>query len=386
MKIKPSQKARIVSLILFCALILPHLTLFVNSSGELSQSRLSAKSAILVDADSGAVLFEKDARRRMGEASTTKIMTALVAAETLPLEHTVKIPPEAVGVEGSSVYLREGEILSIGDLLHALLLASANDAAVALAIACAGSVEDFAQKMNERAYSLGLSDTNFTNPHGLYDEQHYTTAYDLAQISAAALNNEELAEIFAKRKTEIPLGVTKDAPEGEGVRYLQNHNKMLVLYNGAIGIKTGFTKKSGRCLVSAARRDGLTLIAVTLNAPSDWSDHSALLDYGFEHYRRVTLYDVGEFTYQYAVSGGREQYVCATNSAPISLTVAISDVSAPASKLVCFPQRFEVAPISEGTYLGSLTVRVGNAECSSPLVAAYTVARAEKQRKFFPKS
>ena len=385
MKIKPPQKARIVSLILFCALLLAHLTPLVNSSGKLSQSQLSAKSAVLIDADSKLVLFEKNSRCRMGEASTTKIMTALVVAKTLPLDHKVQIPAEAVGIEGSSVYLREGEILCVGDLLRALLLASANDAAVALALACADSIEDFAQMMNDRARELGLEDTNFTNPHGLFDERHYTTAYDLALISAAALQVNELAEIFAMRRATIPLGVTEQLPSGEGVRQLQNHNKMLALYDGAIGMKTGFTKKSGRCLVSAARRDGLTLIAVTLDAPSDWSDHTLLLDYGFENYRRVTLYDAGEFTYQYAISGGREQYVCATNSAPISLTVAVG-AALDHSAQVFFPQKFEVAPLYEGTHLGSLTVRVGNAECSSPLVAAYTVERAGRERKFFPKS
>ncbi len=373
--------SRALSLLLCCAILLPFSALKVSStaSAYLPQN-LSAHSAILIDSD-GAVLAEKNSRERMGEASTTKIMTALVIAESMPLDTLITIPDEAVGTEGSSVYLCAKEQLTVRELLYALLLESANDAAVALAIASAGSIEAFAEKMNERAYALGLCDTNFKNPHGLFDEEHYTTAYDLAMISAEALKIPALREIFATKKTQISLGVTQETPEGDGKRYLHNHNKLLSRYEGAIGIKTGFTKRTGRCLVSAAERDGMTLIAVTLNAPDDWRDHALLLDYGFDNYERVTLFDVGEFSYQYAVSGGCEQFVRATNSVPLSLTLPKN--SREYSLALEFEQRFETAPLAKGTRLGTLTLKTALGESTSPLVAAYSIDTPRKKNRFF---
>jgi len=250
---------------------------------------VSAESAVLIEASTGNILFEKNARTRMGMASTTKIMTALVALESSSPDTLVEIPPEAVGIEGSSIYLKAGETLTMEDLLYAVLLESANDAATAVAIAVAGSVDGFACLMNEKAAALGLIDTHFTNPHGLYHEEHYTTAFDLAKLSAYALRNPDFARITATKKKIIPLS------GNEGSRVLLNHNKMLRLYDGAIGVKTGFTKRSGRCLVSAASRDGLTMIAVTLAAPNDWSDHSAMLDLGFASYTSVSLAQKGDF-------------------------------------------------------------------------------------------
>lgn len=376
-----SFRARALSLLLCCALLLALPTFFASGAESVySPQNISARSAVLIDSN-GAILAEKNAHERMGEASTTKIMTALVIAEAMPLDTLVTIPDEAVGVEGSSVYLCEGEILTVKELLLALLLESANDAAAALAIASAGSIDGFAEKMNERARALGLKNTNFKNPHGLYDEKHYTTAYDLAKISAEALKIPALCEIFATKKAQISSGVTKDMPNGEGKRYLHNHNKMLSLYEGAIGVKTGFTKKTGRCLVSAAERDGLTLIAVTLNAPDDWRDHALLLDYGFDNFEHVTLFDTGEFSYQYAISGGCEQFVRATNSLPLALTMPKENREY--TSLLEFEQRFEIAPIQASTRLGSLTLSSSLGTVSSPLVAAYTVDASFKKNKFF---
>ena len=248
---------------------------------------VSAKSAILLDADSGRALYEKNARIRMPMASTTKIMTALVALENCDTDETVKISPDAVGVEGSSVYLAAGEELTLGDLLYALLLSSANDAAEAIAIHVSGSVEGFVGLMNESAKRLGLFDTCFDNPHGLHSEKHYTTALDLARLTAYALRNES----FLRRVSTYKYNIK--SADGT-VRYLVNHNRLLKSYDGCIGVKTGFTKKGGRCLVSAARRDGLTLVAVTLSAPDDWNDHKTMLDYGFSNYRSVLLCEKGE--------------------------------------------------------------------------------------------
>jgi len=340
---------------------------------------LSAKSAVLIDADDGRILYESNAREKMGMASTTKIMTALLVAEMLPFDKTVSVPKEAVNVEGSSVYLCEGELLRVEELVYALLLSSANDAAVALAVCASGSIESFAQKMNEKARSLGLCDTSFTNPHGLYNDAHYTTAYDLAIIAKEALACEKLRPIFSARRAEISQGVTAEAPEGLSKRYLYNHNKMLSRYEGAIGMKTGFTKKTGRCLVSAAQRDGLCLIAVTLSAPDDWNDHTRLLDLGFESYERVTLFDAGEFTYCYSVTGGTEDFVTLTNAVPLALTRKKGDDE---PKIQIFSrQRFEFAPISVEDELALLVLTTNEKELSSPLIAAHGVERADKAKK-----
>ena len=373
--------ARFLSLILLCAVCTALLPLPAKSVGVESvfASGVSAKAAFLMELEDKLCLYEKNADERMGEASTTKIMTALVVSEIMPPDKIVSVPTEAVGVEGSSAYLSAGELLSVRDLLLALLLQSANDAAVALAVAAAGSVEEFAELMNRKAAELQLKNTHFTNPHGLYDEQHYTTARELALITAEALKVKELREIFATKSATIPRGATAEDPDGEGKRYLRNHNKMLSLYDGALGVKTGFTKKTGRCLVSAAERDGMTLICVTLGAPDDWNDHSSLLDYGFSSYARVTLYEKGEMRIPYALTGGSEQYVTATNSEPLMMTLPKGfEVSQSALSLE-FPQHFEFAPVEAGALLGRATVNIEGRQISSPLVAAYGVPSAKRR-------
>ncbi|MCQ2418879.1 MAG: D-alanyl-D-alanine carboxypeptidase [Clostridia bacterium] len=231
---------------------------------------VSASSAILYDSTAGKVIWEHRSEESALIASTTKIMTAFLVVQLCPMETMVTVPREAVGTEGSSAYLRAGERLSVRDLLLGLMLSSGNDAAIALAKYTCGSVEDFVRLMNWEAAKLGLENTRFANPNGLDDENNYSTALDLAKLTAAALQNERFAEIV----------VTKQAQIGGG-RRLKNHNKLLWQYDGCIGVKTGFTKAAGRILVSAAKRDGRTLIAVTINDGNDWADHKALYDYGF---------------------------------------------------------------------------------------------------------
>lgn len=338
---------------------------------ELSPNEISAQSGILIDAHDGNVLFEKNARTRMGMASTTKIMTALVVTEACDVDEQVKVDQRAVGVEGSSIYLKVGEVLTVEQLLYALLLNSANDAAVALALHVSGSVEAFAQKMNAKAMALGLCDTNFVNPHGLYDDAHYTTAYDLSMIAKEALKNDIFKKIVSTYKKTIPLD------NGEGTRVLVNHNKMLRLYDGAIGVKTGFTKKTGRTLVSAAERDGLTLIAVTLNAPSDWNDHTLMLDYGFANYTRVTLFSAGEFRYALDIGGGTSDYAILTNTQDIAMTLRKEHTDAKRtvetySRLIC-------APIRSGATLGRVTFYCDGQSSSSTLVAASDVQMREQK-------
>ena len=301
------------------ALSLAFCTLFMPAHAEetaTSPPSLSAKSALLMEADNATVVWEKNAHTRLPMASTTKVMTALVALELANPDTVIEIDAAAVGTEGSSVYLCEGETLTLEELLYALMLESANDAAVAIAIGVAGSEEAFVDEMNRKATSLGLCNTHFANPHGLDAEAHYTTAYELALIAREALQDPLLKTIVSTRKTTIPHQST------DGVRLLVNHNKMLRQYDGCIGLKTGYTQKSGRCLVSAAERDGVTMIAVTIDSPDDWSDHTKLLDFGFSNYRRVELCPA-DYQFCLPVVGGKEPYVVLGVEQSYSVTLPI---------------------------------------------------------------
>lgn len=276
----------VLSLSLFCGCVL-------------AAPGISAQKAILVDALSGQVFFERDADSRSLIASTTKIMTALIICERCDLDQVVQIPRQAVGIEGSSLYLREGEKVTVEQLLYGLMLRSGNDAAAALALHCAGSMEAFAEKMNEKAAELGMTNSHFCNPHGLDAEDHYATARDLSILAIAAMENETLRRIAS----------TKSISFAE--RSLVNHNKLLWRYEGAIGIKTGYTKAAGRILVSAAERNGRRLVCVSINAPNDWSDHAALLDDGF---RRFELRRIA--------AGERAAQVQLLSGATVNLTAA----------------------------------------------------------------
>ena len=248
---------------------------------------VSAKAAVLFSPQTGRFLFEKNPDKRLPMASTTKIMTAMVVLEHLPPERVVTVRKEACGVEGSSLYLQPGEQLTVRQLLEGLMLRSANDAAEMLALETAGSIEAFAALMNDAAARLGAVDTHFENPHGLDGKEHYTTARDLAKIAAAAMKTELFCEIVGQRSVRMP------SADG-GVRVVTNHNKLLHLYDGACGVKTGFTNKCGRCLVGAAKRDGVELISVTLAAPDDWNDHKKLFDFGFSFLECRCLAGKGE--------------------------------------------------------------------------------------------
>ncbi|MBE6588865.1 MAG: D-alanyl-D-alanine carboxypeptidase [Ruminococcaceae bacterium] len=373
-------KKSILFLLCLC-LLLPSLCPTTHATDATSSLSVSAQSAILIEAESGKVIYEKEANRALPMASTTKIMTALVALEEMSPDTLVTVDGAAVGTEGSSVYLIEGEQLTLAQLLYALLLESANDAAVAIAIAVAGSVEEFAALMNERAKALGLTDTHFTNPHGLDHEEHYTTAHELAIIAREALSNELFCTIVSTRKTTIP-----HAGE-EGVRLLVNHNKLLRLYEGCIGVKTGYTQRSGRCLVSAAERDGVRLIAVTINASSDWDDHTRMLDHGFSLFRSVTLCKSDELLYPLPVVGGTDAYVMLGNRETVTATLPKSATEIE-TRIEC--RRFEYAQISEGETYGkavflSDTDGDGRKETvgECPLTALYTVSKKAHKNKFW---
>ena len=269
------------------------------SAPAFAAPELSAASSILMDGSSGRVLYEHNAREERLIASITKIMTALVAIESTPdLDQMVTVKREYTLAEGSSMYLKEGEQLPLRTLLYGLLLASGNDAALAIAGFCAGSEPTFVDWMNQRAQSLGMTHTHFSNPNGLNDETHYSTAEDMARLTREAMGNAVFAEIVATKSITL------------GAHSFQNHNKLLWRYEEAVGVKTGYTELAGRTLVSCAVRNGQQLIAVTLDDPNDWDDHVNLFEYGFQTYPEHILCRVGKRLFQLPVLDGEEQVVC----------------------------------------------------------------------------
>jgi len=329
------------------------IALFLLFSGFLPQKisalGISAKYACVIDAMSGNVLYEKNAYEKHSMASTTKIMTALVALENKPLSDIVTASAEAAGTEGSSIYLKQGEKITLEDLLYGLMLASGNDAAVAIAEHVGGDVDTFAKMMTEKAKSLGLKNTSFKNPNGLDEEGHYTTAYDLAIITKAALENEKFKEIVSTKTKNI-----SNADESY-MRTLSNHNKLLKLYPDCIGVKTGYTKKTGRCLVSAAERDGFRIIAVTLNAPDDWNDHMRMLDYAFSSYSAKPLIIKDMVLKTIPVSNGSSDRLELLADDNCFVTITGKDDLANINLKYKTPQKID-APIKKGTIIGNVEI------------------------------
>ena len=266
---------------------------------------LSSKSAVLIDGD-GRIVYSENADLRLPMASTTKIMTALVALDFFDPQKIVSITPDAVGTEGSSAYLTAYEKIPLIDLLYALMLQSANDAAIAIAVAVGGDLSTFVDMMNKKASDLGLENSHFMNPHGLYEDGHYTSAYDLAVIMNAAMHNEIFAKIVSTKKYV-------SEPECGLKRYFTNHNRLLWRLDSCIGGKTGFTKKTGRCLVSVTDNDGLVLVAVTLSDPNDWTDHEKLHAFGKSRYVKRVLAKKGQYAVDVAVENSDQKNVTLVN-------------------------------------------------------------------------
>lgn len=335
--------------------------LFSSVGAAAFEPNVSAQSAILIEAQTGYVLYEKNADAVLPMASTTKLMTALVASENCDLNSTVTIPKSVVGIEGSSIYLKENEKISVLELLYAILLSSGNDAAEALAYAASdGSRQTFISMMNDKAKDLGLVNTHFSNPSGLPEEGHCTTARELAIIAMSVSQNAVLSEIMATEQ------ITLENEDGY-TRYYSNHNSLLRMYDYADGMKTGYTKQAGRCLVSSATKDGVKLICVTLNAPDDWNDHIKLLDYGFEHAELSTLIGFGEISVDVPVGGGLKKWITATNFSEISLPIFdgknIYRFEYATPKLV-------FAPVKKGNIIGEINCYYGNELiCQYPLAA-----------------
>ncbi len=309
-----------------------------------AEPSVSAKGAVLINAKTGYVLFEKNAHTVLPMASTTKIMTALLLCEAGDLDREIIITDEMVRVEGSSMGLRAGMTVTRRDLLYGMLLASGNDAANAAACSVSGSVSAFISLMNRKAKSLGLKNTHFATPSGLDAEGHYTTAYDLAILASRAIENPDFLEACSSKSATLYFG---DPPAEHTVT---NHNRLLKSYEGLIGVKTGFTKKSGRCLVTAAKRDGAVIVAVTLNAPSDWNDHRQMLDYGFSVLNEVNLSElIGEKTL--SVVGGREDKV-ACRIEPASVWLHKNEIASVVSSVEL--ESFVYAPVKKGQSVGNI--------------------------------
>ncbi len=327
---------------------------------------LSAQRAILLDAETGRILYEKNAEEKSLIASTTKIMTALVVCEQCNVLDRMRIPKEAVGIEGSSIYLREGEILTIQELLYGLMLHSGNDAAVALAIYCGGTVEGFAQLMNDKAHRLGMKNTHFVNPNGLDDPAHYSTAKDMAILASYAMDN----PIFAKTVS------TKTVRAGG--RSLRNHNKLLWRVEGADGVKTGYTKAAGRILVSSAVRQGRRLVAVTVNDPNDWQDHEQLLVNGFEQYNVQTLVSEGDCLGCVEVAGGEQISVELIADDDFSYALAGGE----SAQIILQGPGFVYAPVVQGQEAGFAYVCLGSAVVGKiPLRFGQTIEQQKEQKQ-----
>lgn len=342
----------------------------------------SAKAAALVNGDTGELIFGQNTNEHLPMASTTKIMTALLLCENGDLEREITVTEEMLKVEGSSMGLLAGDRVTLHDLLYGMLLASGNDAANVTAYTLGGSIDGFVQMMNTRAAELGLKDTRFETPSGLDGEQHYTTASDLAQLARYALQNKAFAEAAASKSAVLSYG---NPPYK---RMLSNHNKLLNSFEGAVGVKTGFTKKAGRCLVSAARRDGKYIVAVTLNDPNDWQDHKALLEYGFSAIKSITVSPEIK-CYTVPVIGGTENEL---NISIQSYTVNTLDGEGFECKINL--PRFVYAPVNENEAIGSVIYTKNGiplAEyrlCSDKAVAAapgkdFTVAICENIKYIF---
>lgn len=338
---------------------------------------VSAQSAVVLTADTGTVLFEKDGHTPRPVASTTKIMTALLALEAAQErgDPLVDITQEMVAVEGSSMGLQAGDSISLTGLAAGMLLASGNDAANAAALYLDASLESFAARMNQRAAVLGMEDTHFVTPSGLDGEDaqglgHLSTAYDMALLARAALEDQAFRQLCSSPSLAVEF-----AEPVKRVTYT-NHNKLLTQYQGCVGVKTGFTKEAGRCLVSAAERDGALLIAVTLNAPNDWEDHAALLDYGFTQVEPYPLAG-GDVRLTVPVVGSPVEVVSLRGSNGGEVTLPLGQ-GAQVERVVHAP-KFLYAPVEAGEQVGEICWYLeGQLLGSAPLTAAGAAPLQEK--------
>lgn len=357
---------RITAVMLAMAAVFAYNTGIASADKEKEDIKITAKSAILIEAYTGRVLYEKNAFERMPMASTTKIMTAILAIENCNLDDIVEVGPNASGVEGSSIWLSPGEKIQLCDMLFGLMLASGNDAAVAIAEHVAGGVDKFVEMMNLKAKEIGAYNTHFCNPNGLTEDDHYTTAYDLALISAYAMKNDFFRELVKTQYKTIPW-------EGhDWDRVVKNKNKILWQYEGGNGIKTGFTKAAGRCLSASAQRDGLQLISVVLGAPDMFSDCMKLMDMGFENYSSKLVVKKGEYIGDVAVKHGVKDGLPVYTQEDVYYPLT-EEESGLLDKRIYLENELD-APVAEGDNVGYIDIWLGgNQICSVTLTAPETI-------------
>lgn len=334
----------------------------------LETPEISAKAAVLMEAGSGDFLYEQNADAPMLIASTTKIMTALVVLEHCDPEEVYTIDAAWTGIEGSSMYLAPGQVITVRGLLYGLMLASGNDAAVALACIAAGSVEAFSVLMNEKAQALGCENTHFSNPNGLDAEGHYASARDLAVITREAIRNDLFREIVSCQSNTI------------GDMTYTNHNRLLRECEGVFGVKTGYTEAAGRTLVTCCERNGVTLICVTLSAPDDWNDHKNLYDWAYESWTDFIVMETSDVR-EVPVIGGQEESVSVRPQEPLCVVCREEDVITLTIELPAFVY----APITEGTPAGKATARINGEEAGSvELVYWNSIEKTEETERSWP--
>lgn len=351
----------------FTGILLSLALIFAVKIPARAELAVSAKAAILMHADSGRVLYEKNADDHMLIASTTKIMTAIVVLEHCELDDLVEVDSRSAGIEGSSMYLKAGESYTVEDLLYGLLLVSGNDAASALALHVADSMEEFAELMNAKAAELGMTESSFKNAHGLDEEGHYSTARDMAKLAAYCMGNEDFARIAGTVSHTV------------GEQTLVNHNRLLREYDGCLGLKTGYTMAAGRTLVTCAERDGARYVCVTLNDPDDWDDHKALYDWAFANYSFAEVIPAG-LSYEVPLISGAEMTAPAETEGAAYALIQNGESYDMELELPAFA----FAPISEGERAGRAVACSDGQEIASVRIVYSEDVEVDRELKLTP--
>lgn len=351
----------------FTGILLSLALIFAVKIPARAELAVSAKAAILMHADSGRVLYEKNADEHMLIASTTKIMTAIVVLEHCELDDLVEVDSRSAGIEGSSMYLKAGESYTVEDLLYGLLLVSGNDAASALALHVADSMEEFAELMNAKAAELGMTESSFKNAHGLDEEGHYSTARDMAKLAAYCMGNEDFARIAGTVSHTV------------GEQTLVNHNRLLREYDGCLGLKTGYTMAAGRTLVTCAERDGARYVCVTLNDPADWDDHKALYDWAFANYSFAEVIPAG-LSYEVPLISGAEMTAPAETEGAAYALIQNGESYDMELELPAFA----FAPISEGDRAGRAVACSDGQEIASVRIVYSEDVEVDRELKLTP--
>lgn len=351
----------------FTGIVLSLALIFAVKIPARAELAVSAKAAILMHADSGRVLYEKNADEHMLIASTTKIMTAIVVLEHCELDDLVEVDSRSAGIEGSSMYLKAGESYTVEDLLYGLLLVSGNDAASALALHVADSMEEFAELMNAKAAELGMTESSFKNAHGLDEEGHYSTARDMAKLAAYCMGNEDFARIAGTVSHTV------------GEQTLVNHNRLLREYDGCLGLKTGYTMAAGRTLVTCAERDGARYVCVTLNDPDDWDDHKALYDWAFANYSFAEVIPAG-LSYEVPLISGAEMTAPAETEGAAYALIQNGE----SYDMELEMPAFAFAPISEGDRAGRAVACSDGQEIASVRIVYSEDVEVDRELKLTP--